>query len=126
MTTEHKPTSSRADAVRDALVGLYHYTADGHMKKGRSEVYADGMEALRSLEEQLQAAQEHLSQIRPMRETEWAVLMREHDVLHEARRLSRAVGEINTTAPLDRALKRYDEAVEAEHVASVIATKESS
>ncbi len=43
--------------VRDALVGLYHYTADGHMKKGRSEVYADGMEALRSLEEQLQAWQ---------------------------------------------------------------------
>jgi len=62
------------------------------------------------LQEQLEVAQERLSHIRSMRDTEWAILMREHDIVDEARKLSRAAGEINTTAALDRALKRYDEA----------------
>jgi hypothetical protein len=37
------------EAVKDALVGLYHYTAEGHMERGRSEVYVDGLEALADL-----------------------------------------------------------------------------
>ena len=63
------------------------------------------------LQEQLEAAQERLAQIRPLSDAEWAVLMCEHDVLHEARRLSKSVGVINTMAALDKALRRYDEAV---------------
>jgi indole-3-glycerol phosphate synthase len=38
------------------------------------------------------------------------MLMRQQDVVAEARRLSKSVGAINTTARLDRALKAYDEA----------------
>jgi hypothetical protein len=61
--------------------------------------------------EQVGVLETRLAQIRPLTEAEWAVLMREHDVLHEARRLSNTPGAINTTRDLDRALKRYDEAV---------------
>lgn len=76
------------------------------------------LDSVQRLEEQLETAQERLSQIRSLTDEEWAVFMREHDVLHEARRLSRSIGVINTTRHLDRALERYDEAVAAERAAN--------
>jgi len=78
----------------------------GHAQDAR-DAYVQDVEA------ELALLRKRLSQIRPWRDTERAVLLRQDDVVHEARRLSNAVGEINTTRELDRALKRYDDAVEA-------------
>src|SRR6266566_5210158 len=73
-------------------------------------------EALLAAEQRAEEAERRLAKLRPLRDTEWAVIQREHDVLHEARRLSNTVGSINTTRELDRALKRYDEAVAADRL----------
>lgn len=62
-------------------------------------------------EEALAEARERLSHIQPISSEEWAVLMAEHSVVDEARKISASAGEINTTSDLDRALAKYNAAV---------------
>lgn len=71
------------------------------------------MEQLREAERERDELRLRLSKIRPLTDAERAVIYAEHDVVDEARRLNKAVGVINSTNRLDRAIKRLDEALAA-------------
>ena len=109
-----------ADPTTEALdERLAHFVRWAHYDLPLDGQWPMTREFARYIAARLEAAEARIAKTRPLRKTEWDVIYREHDVLHEARRLSRSIGVINTTAELDRALKRYDEARDADNAAAL-------